>query len=239
MSSDTAIKIDSVTKSFASRRAIDGLSLSVGIGESVFLCGANGAGKSTLLAIIAALIRPDRGNVEINGLNIRQNMEKAKQTLGFISHRPMLYADLTVEENLLFFADLYSVKQKKSRVDELLTQADISAYRHDRTGGLSRGMMQRLSIARALIHKPDILLADEAFTGLDKKSRNRLTDVFRNFKDKGQTLLMTTHDVLIGFACCDRVAVIDKGRKKFDAKVADIDAEEFSKDYLDWTGARQ
>ena len=146
----------------------------------------------------------------------------------------MVYSDLTVSENLLFFAALYGVQDRQRRVDELLEDVGLSAYRYDRAGILSRGLLQRLSIARAMVHNPSILLADEPFTGLDTQACQYLVAVFDRFTDNGGTIIMTSHDIGMALRNCGRVMVLDKGRIIFDQAKAALDIASFSQDYLSY-----
>lgn len=229
---DIAINIDSVSKAFDTRLVLKSIDLSVAGRQSVLLCGVNGAGKSTLLSIIAGLLQPDHGLVRLCGHDMNRNPERAKPQLGVILHKPMVYPDLTVIENLSFFADLYGVKDSPARINELLEDVGLSACRYDRAGILSRGLLQRLAIARALVHRPKVLLADEPFTGLDISACDHLISIMANFTDGGGTVLMSTHNVTIGLRCCRRVLVLDRASLIFDADISHIDTAGFSKDFI-------
>jgi len=229
---DIAINIDSVSKAFGTRLVLKNISLDVAAGQSALLCGVNGAGKSTLLNIISGLLQPDRGSVSLLGYNMDKYAERAKSQLGVILHKPMVYPELTVIENLSFFADLYGVKKSSDRIDELLEEVGIWAYRYDRAGILSHGLLRRLAIARALLHEPKILLADEPFTGLDSEACENLISILTDFADNSGTVFMTTHDTHVGLRCCKRVLVLDKAGLIFDAGVGDIDTDSFSKDFV-------
>lgn len=231
---ESAIKINSIGKSFASRLVLDNIDLCVIKGQSLCLCGANGAGKSTLLRIISGLLEPDRGYVELNGYNLKENPEKAKIQLGVVSHKSMVYSDLTVIENILFFAAIYAVKDSLSHAEQLIKDIGLEPYRYDRASILSRGLLQRLAIARALMHKPTILLLDEPFTGLDVEAVKHLIAVLSDFTDNNGTIIMTTHDINVGIQSCDRVAVLDKNRIIFDEMICDIDTNSFKVDYLSY-----
>jgi len=229
-----ALNVCSITKTFVTRPVLRGVDLAVPERQAVCLCGVNGAGKSTLLRIVAGLLRPDSGSVAIDGHDIRGDSEKARRRIGMISHASMVYPELTVQENLTFAARLYAVRDRAARIDDLLAGAGLLSYRHDRAAILSRGLLQRLAIARALVHRPAILLADEPFTGLDGDSTERLVTIFNQFVRDGGTILMTTHDTRIGLRCCRRVAVLDKGSLILDAMKDDIDAGRFADDYLSY-----
>ncbi|MFC1781340.1 ABC transporter ATP-binding protein [Planctomycetota bacterium] len=198
---ENTIKVNSVKKSFTARLVLDNVDLCVRKGQSLCLCGANGAGKSTLLRIISGLLEPDRGSVELCGYNLRKNPEKAKTQLGVVSHKSMVYPDLSVMENILFFAGLYDIKDSFSRVGQLVKDIGLAPYRYDRASILSRGLLQRLAIARALVHRPAVLLLDEPFTGLDVEAVKHLIAVLSDFADNDGTIIMTTHDINIGIRC--------------------------------------
>ncbi len=232
--SDSVIELKAVSKGFTVRRVLDKVSLTVGSGQTVFLCGVNGAGKTTLLKIISGLLTPDAGTVKLCGASLKHDPEKAKQHLGVISHKSMLYPDLTVTENLSFFANLYGVQDSKSRITELLTEAKLVSYRHDKVTVLSRGLLQRLAIARALIHSPSILLADEPFTGLDTDSCLHLKDTLDRFAGAGGTVVMTTHETHLGLLCSSRVLLLDGSQVTLDRRTAEIDTDRFVDDYLSY-----
>lgn len=229
-----ALSVHGVSKTFVTRPVLRGIDLAVPRGQAVCLCGVNGAGKSTLLRIAAGLLRPDSGAVVVNGFDIRKHAEAAKRQLGMISHASMVYPELTVFENLAFAARLYGVADRVSRIEELLAGTALSSFRHDRAGILSRGLLQRLAIARALLHKPAVLLADEPFTGLDADVSERLVTIFDQFVRGGGTILMTTHDTRLGLRCCRRVLVLDRGVLVFDAATDQLDSERFAGDYVSY-----
>jgi len=236
----SVVSITSVSKAFGSRLVLNNIDLQIAQGQGVCICGVNGAGKSTLLRIIAGLLRPTSGSVKICGFDIGSDPEKTKPRLGLISHKSMLYPNLTVFENLLFFARLYGVKDSGNRVGKLIEDIGLSSYRYDRAGILSRGMLQRLAIARAIVHQPAVLLADEPFTGLDTQASRHLISVLGKFRDpprRAGTLVMTTHDANVGLGCCDRVLVLDGPPKAgliLDAMTSRIDTGSFRKDYLSY-----
>lgn len=235
---EIVINVKSVSKAFDNRRVLRDIAIDVATAQAVLICGINGAGKTTLLRIIAGLLQPDQGSVELCGYNIRKDPEKAKSQFGMISHKSMVYPELTVLENLSFFATLYGVKNSETYITELLQDVGLSSYKYDTAGILSRGLLQRLAIARALVHRPALLLADEPFTGLDTEACRHLTTVLTEFTNNGGTIVMTTHDIDIGLQCCNRVVVLDKSNLIFDAKTSGINAEKFSKDYLSYAGSQ-
>lgn len=232
---NSVIRISDVSKAF-NRPVLKQLSFSVDVPGTLFLCGINGAGKSTLLKLLAGLLQPDSGSIHINGKCLRRQTEQVKSKLGVIMHQSMVYSDLTVLENLDFFARLYGIPSRKERICELLEQVGLAPFRYDRASVLSRGLLQRLSIARAMIHRPEVILADEPFTGLDTKSSEYLRTMLDHFRQQGGTVVLTTHDVTLGLECADRVVVIDGGKAVLDSPVNDVDHTEFAKDYLRYCG---
>jgi len=211
---------------------LDGVDLRLEAGWSVCVCGVNGAGKSTLLKLVAGLLRPDAGSVRLCGSDIGSGGDDARAGLGAVLHEPMVYADLTVLENLRFFAGLYAAGRAESRIDELIDRLQLAPYRFDRAAVLSRGLLQRLAIARALVHEPAVLVADEPSTGLDAEASGILLSILEGFTAAGGAVLMATHDVEFGIRCCDRAAVLDGRRICFEKDVCDIDAAAFTRDYL-------
>ena len=231
---DTAINVKSVSKAFDTRIVLKNINIEIQTAQTVLVCGINGAGKSTLLRIIAGLLQPDHGSIELSGFNIKKDPEKAKSKFGMISHKSMVYPELTVLENLSFFATLYGVKDSNTQITELLNNVGLSPYRYDKAGILSRGLLQRLAIARALVHQPTLLLADEPFTGLDNQASGHLINVLEEFNNNRGTIVMTTHDIDVGLRCCSRVVVLNNSNLIYDAMTSDIDKADFSKDYLSY-----
>ncbi len=228
------LDLGSVSKTFVARPVLKSVSLAVPRQQAVCLCGINGAGKSTLLRISAGLLRPDGGQVTVDGHDMRRAPEAAKRRLGMIAHAGMAYPELTVGENLLFAAKLYGVPHAAERIETLLTATELTSFRHDRAAILSRGLLQRLAIARALVHQPRILLADEPFTGLDGGAVERLLALLQGFVRDGGSILMTTHDIRLGLRCCQRVAVLDRGVLILDARKDEINTDRFTDDYLSY-----
>lgn len=232
-----AVNVVGISKSFASHIVLQDISFQLTRGQSFCICGPNAAGKTTLLRIIAGLLQPSEGFIRIGGFDARTHAQRTKAMLGAIFHKTMVYPQLTVTENLRFFARLYGVKSCEARIQELLDRTGLAPYRHDSAGVLSRGMAQRLAIARALVHKPLVLLADEPFTGLDTNASKVLVTLLNNFKDQGGTVVMTTHNVNLSLQCSQGVAVLDDRRLIFEANVSEINTADFEKDYLSYARA--
>ena len=235
---EPVITIASVSKAFGPKLVLNNVDLEVYKSEGICICGVNGAGKSTLLRIITGLLRPAKGSVKLCGFDVNTDPEKTKASLGLISHKSMLYSELTIPENLHFFARLYGVKDARKRIKKLIAEVGLSSYWYDKASVLSRGMLQRLAIARAIVHNPAVLLADEPFTGLDTQAVQHLIDVLGKFQVDGGTLVMTTHNTRLALQCCDRVVVLDKGSFIFDAKTSQIDTGPFIEDYCAYARSR-
>jgi heme exporter protein A len=197
----------SLTKTFGRFTALRSLSLEVSPGESITIVGRNGAGKTTFLKIVSSIIRSYTGEVLLRGRNLKDADEAMRRTIGFVSHESFLYKDLTVRENLSFYARMYGVAERERTIDEIVRRVDLEAKSSVLVRALSRGMKQRLSLARAFVHGPSLLLLDEPFTGLDEGASEILDDFLAEFKRSGGTAVMVTHDIERGWKHADRVVV--------------------------------
>jgi heme exporter protein A len=227
-----------VTKAFGLRPVLRGVDLIVAPGEFVALFGPNGAGKSTLLRIISTLARPTTGRVRIAGYDLPKYADQARGLLGVVSHQPLLYGELSAGENLLFYARMYGLDTatRDARIKEVLAQVGLSKRAADQVRTFSRGMQQRLAIARAVLHNPPVLLFDEPYTGLDQDAALTLDGVLKEVAAQGRTVLMTTHDLLRGVQMADRVAILSKGVIAFDQPTSTFDPVRFAEIYADITG---
>lgn len=203
------IEIENVTKVFGSRPVLQNASLTVMKGEIVTLLGANGAGKSTLLRIIATLLKPSEGSVKVGGWIVGQHNDKIRPHIGFLSHEAFVYGDVSAEVNLTFFANLYKVEHPKQAVYNALKTVGLTASLNDPVRTFSRGMLQRLAIARSVLHNPDIWLLDEPYSGLDPTAVELLDQLVSETK---RTILLVTHNIPKGESVADRVVRIEKGR---------------------------
>jgi len=224
------INVHDLTKSFGPRAALVGVDLGVEAGESVTLVGPNGAGKTTLLRILATLTKPTEGSVRIAGLDPLKNGEQARRHIGFLSHRTLLYGDLTAEQNLRFYAQMYDLNDE-TRITSLLERVGLAARRRDLVRTFSRGMQQRLSVVRAVLHQPAVLLLDEPYTGLDPNAAQVLTDLLADLTEDGCTVLLTTHNLERGLALGQRMLVLSRGRVVYDEPREAIDPTTFSETY--------
>ncbi len=209
---DTLISVERIDKSFGARWALQGVSFTVAPGEMVALVGPNGAGKTTLLRILATLTRPDSGRVYVGKIPLAEHPNAARRAIGFVGHQTFLYDDLTAAENLRLYARLYDLPNVSERVQEVAQRVGIENRLNDVTRTLSRGLQQRLTLARALLHQPAIWLLDEPYTGLDKISADSLDQMMLDAKKEGRAVLFSTHDLERGLTLCDRAMLMNAGR---------------------------
>lgn len=230
-----AITACNVSKVFGTRRALDDISLAVPEGAFLSIFGPNGAGKTTLLRVLATLARPTSGQVLIEGIDTKEEPDKARAMLGLISHAPMVYPDLSAEENLLFYAEMYGVANPQARVDELLDAVGLAHRRYDTVRTFSRGMTQRVAIARALVHDPRIVLLDEPYSGLDPHAVDVFDGLLADLR-ADRTIVMVSHDFRKGLDMCSHALMMARGRVvSLQAKSA-IDPVAFEQLYRDTVG---
>ena len=189
------IKVRHLVKRFGLKTILRGLDFDVRPGEFVALLGPNGSGKTTFLRILASLSHPSLGEVYIAGFRLPHQAASVRARLGIVSHLPLLYGDLTAEENLRFYGRLYGVLRLDERITEMLEMVGLEPRRRDLVRTFSRGMQQRLAIGRAVLHDPDVLLFDEPYTGLDQDASAMLDDILRSVAVQGRTVVMTSHDL--------------------------------------------
>lgn len=205
------IEARGLVKTFGGKAVLRGLDLRVEAGEFVVLVGPNGAGKTTCLRILATLARPSAGDVRLGGYHLPGEAARARRLLGVVSHQPLLYGDLTAEENLRFYARLFGLGSAGRRVGEVLEMVGLAERRRDLVRQFSRGMQQRLAIGRAVLHGPRILLFDEPHTGLDPDAAEMLDRVLRQIASMGHTILMTSHDLSRAADLATRVDILSRG----------------------------
>ncbi|HEU4364241.1 MAG TPA: heme ABC exporter ATP-binding protein CcmA [Candidatus Krumholzibacteria bacterium] len=228
-----ALECAGLTKRYGRVAALRAVNLSVAPGECVAIFGRNGAGKSTFLQITGSLIRSYEGTVAIFGADIRKASLETRRTVGFVLHDICLYSDLSVLDNLRFFARLYGVADPEARARELLERVELGHRAASTIRELSRGMKQRAAIARALVHDPRLLLLDEPFTGLDELSSQSLATMLRDFANRGGTVLMSTHDVERAYPVATRAVILERGALTYDRHTAETDLTAFRHAY--WT----
>jgi len=209
-----AIEIENLVKRFDDFVAVDHLNLSIRQGELISLLGPNGAGKSTTIRILTTLLPPSEGTITIAGHRVPEGNERIKPLLGLVPQEIALYDTLSARRNLNFFAGLYGLQgaARDSRVNELLDSVELSDRADDRVTNFSGGMQRRVNIAAALVHDPEIIFMDEPTVGLDPVSRSAIWSVIEKLKQRGKTILLTTHYMEEAEALCDRVAIVDHGK---------------------------
>ncbi len=205
------IKVRKLIKRFGLKTVLRGLDFDVEQGEFVALLGPNGAGKTTFLRILASLSRPSMGGVNIAGYRLPDQAAAVRRRLGVVSHLPLLYGDLTAEENLRFYGRMYGVRSLQERVREVLDLVGLTTRRRDLVRTFSRGMQQRLAIGRAVLHDPDVVLFDEPHTGLDQDASAMLDTVLQEVAARGRTVVMTSHDLARTADLASRFDVISRG----------------------------
>jgi heme exporter protein A len=214
------LELRNVSKYFGDLAALAGAQLCVGPGETVLLYGPNGAGKSTMLRLLATVARPSEGEVLFDGKNAHQHAAAAKAAIGFVSHATFLYGDLTVRENLKFFGALFALQRLEARIAASMELFRLGDRADMPVRKLSRGLQQRVSLARALLHEPRFLLLDEPFTGLDASSVDTLENLMRQLPAQGKAVVFSTHDYERGAALAGRLVVLEAGRIRYDGSVA-------------------
>lgn len=233
------IQIQGLVKQYGVNMVLRGVDLQVAEGEFVSLVGANGAGKSTLMRIVATLLQPTAGQVLVGGWRLATQAARVRRHIGLVSHQSLLYGDLTAAENLEFFARLYRLDDSAARVTAALKKVGLFARQRDPVSTFSRGMVQRLTIARATLHEPDVLLLDEPYTGLDQDASQLLDDLLRREHENGRTILMITHDLTHGLNLCDRIAILNRGKIAHEVQSRATSPAEFLRLYTEMTRNRR
>lgn len=206
------IKVRGLEKRYGYRSVLQDLDFDLKQGEFSALLGPNGVGKTTFLQILASLSSPTRGYIQIASFRVPEQIQTVRRQIGLVSHQPFLYRELTGEENLNFFCRLYGVENSREKIEELLDLLILSSRKKDPVRTYSRGMLQRLSVARALVHSPALLLLDEPFTGLDQESGQVLETTLRSLAENGVSIIMTSHNLIRVSNLVDRVDILSGGR---------------------------
>jgi len=213
---ELAIETVNLGKRLGVAWALERVTMQVRPGERVAVVGPNGAGKSTLLRLLATLWKPSSGEVRLFGCSEPHAIPSLRRRLGYVGHNSLLYPQLTVAENLTFYAQLYGVQRAQERVDLLCDKLGLTGWRERPVRSLSRGLEQRTSLARALLHAPDLLLLDEPFTGLDTDASMRVTELVEQVSRAGATVLLATHDFTYAERLCERVVCLRAGTVVYD-----------------------
>jgi ABC-2 type transport system ATP-binding protein len=218
-----SIEVQNISKSYGAQKALDNVSFSVKKGEIVGFLGPNGAGKSTLMKILTTFLNADEGTASVNGSDVSENQKAVQLSVGYLPEHNPLYLDLYVREYLAFNADVYKVA--KSRIEEVIQLTGLSPESHKKIGQLSKGYRQRVGLATALLHNPDVLILDEPTTGLDPNQLVEIRNVIKNV-GKDKTVFLSTHIMQEVEAICDRVIIIDHGKIVTDKKLDKLVSEE-------------
>ncbi|HZP02813.1 MAG TPA: ABC transporter ATP-binding protein [Terriglobia bacterium] len=221
-----SIELREVSKYFGDRAALNKVWLEIAPGDSVLIYGANGAGKTTLLQTMAGLSLPTEGLVLFSGREFRRNSALVRSRIGFVSHSTFLYDELTVSENLKFMGTLFGVDHLERRIDEVLELFGVRERAGTLARELSRGLQQRVSLARAFLHDPTFLLLDEPFTGLDARTAEHLHGILQELPEQRKALVFSTHDFEQGTSIARRLVAMERGRVRYDGplKLAPLDA---------------
>jgi heme exporter protein A len=230
------VQLEGVTKSFGRVLALRGIDLRVERGRCLGIFGPNGAGKTTLLKILATLTRPSTGQVKVAGYDAVREAEKIRPLLGVLSHRTFLYGHLTAFENLQFYGRMFGVQPLVERVYDVLRAVGLEANARQLVRTCSRGMQQRLAIARAILHQPTVLLLDEPYTGLDQHAATYLQKLLRQLQAAERTIILSTHDLPRGLELCDEIAIQVHGRIRHQCSTAGLDLQTLEQLYVEHVG---
>ena len=205
------LAVQHVYKRYGATVALRDVSFALAPGESVALLGANGAGKTTLLRTLATLSRPTRGDVQAFGVDAWSARTQVRQRIGIVAHQPYVYPELSGIENLRFFARMFDVADAPAAIERALKRVGLMSRASDRAGALSRGLLQRLNLARAILHEPAVLVLDEPDTGLDAAGRELLAELIAWQIGRGGSVALTSHATSLAVRCAERVAFIERG----------------------------
>jgi heme exporter protein A len=231
-----AIEARALEKWYGPLPAVRGIGFSLSPGEFLTIFGPNGAGKSTLLRMLCGAVRPTRGAVTVGGEEVGAS-DAARRRIGLLSHQTFLYPGLSAAENLDFYARLYALPRRRERVEAALESVGLADRRADRVRTFSRGMQQRLALARTLLHEPEVVLLDEPYTGLDPHAAAVLRATLDRLRDGRTTVVLVTHNLSQGLEQADRVAVQVAGRWVSDEPRSAVDAAAFERVYTERVGA--
>jgi heme exporter protein A len=228
---EPVLEASGLAREFGPIRAVDGVSFSLRPGQLMTVFGPNGAGKTTLLRILSGGLKPSSGEVVLRGVKLRSGDPEWHRRIGVLSHQSFLYGHLTLEENLLFFGRLFGLRDLPERIPQRLEQVGLAQRAKSPARTLSRGMRQRLALARTLLHDPDFVLLDEPYTGLDAHAAAVLRQVLASLKDGHRTIILVTHNISQGLELADQVAIQVRGRFVFLEDRPGIEADVFERSY--------
>ncbi len=209
------MRVRGLEKSFGHVGVLRDLDMTVRNGEVLTIFGPNGAGKTTLIRILATLARPDAGEITINGVDPAKQAEAVRTTIGVVMHAPLLYGDLTGRENLRFYSKMFRISDAEDRIEDVAARMNVTHRLDERVRNLSHGFQKRVAFARALLHRPRLLLLDEPESGLDQRTLSLFEQLLADYREAGGAAVMTTHSLERGLAVADRVAILAGGRFAF------------------------
>lgn len=230
-----ALRVTGIEKRFGARRVLKSVDFELPQGASLVIFGPNGAGKTTLLRILSTLDRPSKGTCEALELSYKEQVDEVRGCIGFITHNPMLYLDLTARENLVLFARLYGVDDPDKAADEMLSLVELKHRANDKVRGFSRGMTQRIAIARAFINDPRIVFLDEPYSGLDPHAAGIVDRMLAESRQR-RTLVTVSHSLESGFAQASHVLLLAKGRQVLFSEQSQLEYDEFKNVYYEQVG---
>lgn len=230
------ISLKQAVKSYGYMQALKKVDLDIYNGTSVTIFGPNGAGKSTLLKVLSMQSRLSSGKLLYNGTPYKKISDDFRHKFGVISHQLYLYSSLSAYENLKFYGSLYGIANPEKKGEELLKQLDLYKRKDDLLCTFSRGMLQRVSIARALVHNPEIIFLDEPYTGLDSLAAQKLSTIIKQQIEENKTVIMVTHDIETGFFQADNLLIMDKGKIVYNRQKSSINIDDFRKEYMSVLG---
>lgn len=230
------ISLKQAVKRYGYMQALKKVDLDIYSGTSVTIFGPNGAGKSTLLKVLSMQSRLSSGELLYNGTPYKKISDDFRHKFGVISHQLYLYSNLSAYENLKFYGSLYGIANPEKKGEELLKQLDLYKRKDDLLRTFSRGMLQRVSIARALIHNPEIIFLDEPYTGLDSYASQKLSTIIKQQIEENKTVIMVTHDIETGFFQADNLLIMDKGKIVYNRQKSSINIDDFRKEYMSVLG---
>ena len=235
-SSEPVIEVKGLFKSFGMSRALRGIDLTVSAGECLAVFGPNGAGKTTLIKVLSTLSKLSSGQVRLAGFDISKEAADVRRRIGVVSHQTYLYDNLSVYENLAFYGKMYDVPDLKNRISLVVEEVGMAGRLHHRVGVLSRGMQQRISLARAVLHDPPIMLLDEPDTGLDRYAAQMLAGLIKPLTSGRRTVIVTTHNLSLGLALSDRVMILNRGKVSHDGLTGELDLPALQQIYERFAG---
>ncbi|MCZ6766239.1 MAG: ABC transporter ATP-binding protein [bacterium] len=236
MSDTPTVRTEKITKQFGRFTALLNISIEIAQGEFVSIVGQNGAGKTTFLKILSTIIRTYEGDAQLFGSALRRAGADVRRRIGVVLHESLLYPDLTVADNLTYYARLYGVSNRHERVAEVIRRLDLDVKARSLVRSLSRGLRQRASLARAFLHEPDLLLLDEPFTGVDERAAGLLTDSLAEFKKRGGTIVMVTHNIDRAWHLADRMIILQRGTLAFETATSITTTDAFRTRYEEILG---